>query len=131
MGIIPDRFVATESTGKNEIMPVVSVCPYILTMRTWALKIVARSLQTEAGNGSLAESNKRTLFSDILFPSVRIQLRQNEGTKSKTVTPSCAIKSKSDWGSLRRSVEAITTVAPSDNGTINCLTEDEKEIEAE
>src|SRR5260370_33692925 len=87
--------------------------------------------------GSLADRIKRRLFSSnsaraigCKLRSASAQLRQYDGTMSMTVTPTCLIFVKGLFGSLISSVGATTTPAPRVKGGANCLTHDEKAIEA-
>src|SRR5260370_41661041 len=125
------------SIGYVATIPAVSVCPSMFTSCAWWLNSCLQARGMSESKGSLADKIKRRLFSsnsarraDGKLRKASTQLRQYEGTMSMTVTENCLIVENSSIGSLISSVLATTTPAPSVKGSSNCLTDDEKEIEA-
>ncbi len=89
------------------------------------------------GSSPPEESIKRSLLSRRLFldcgskrASARVQFSQKDATVSMIVAPWRLIKSKNANGFVLCSGVVMTTVAPIDRGTSNCLKDDVNAIDA-
>ena len=113
----------------------VSVCPYML-IHVVPLPIRSRHARTTpARSGSLAVSNNLSRFGggaacSPAAATASTMPRTTVGTRSATVTADSLIRRSSAIGSRRSSFVAITTCAPTANGTSICRIDEENEIDA-
>src|SRR5579863_8260827 len=123
--------------GYTITIPVVSVCPNMLTNVVAGLQRRRHCSINAAGKGSLAESIRRTRLSSNRARAegssdIRIwrQPAENDGTKSSTETPRWRTCWNSNCASRISCADAIETAAPHARGTANCRTAEENENEA-